>query len=72
MILVFMKVCRVTCNGQSENAYPYATENPQSFWADGLPLSRDWFTENLGKHVEAFHLHNDHGEVTGHIYWARV
>jgi len=65
-----MKVCRVTCNVGSENAYPCATESPQNFWADGLPLSRDWFAENLGEHVEAFHLHDDHGEVVGHIYWA--
>ncbi len=65
-----MKVCRVTCQGGSENAYPCATETPQSFWADGLPLSRDWFATNLGDHVEAFHLHDGQGEVVGHIYWA--
>ena len=39
------------------------------FGADGLELSREWFAENLGRHVEGFHVGED-GEVIGHIYWA--
>ncbi len=54
---------------EAARAYPCATETPRPFWADGLELSRKWFGENLGKHVEGFHLEED-GKVIGHIYWA--
>jgi GNAT superfamily N-acetyltransferase len=64
-----MRVFKVTNPQQVRAAYPCATESPRPFWADGLELSRRWFTENLGKHVEGFHLEED-GKVIGHIYWA--
>ncbi|HET7091384.1 MAG TPA: GNAT family N-acetyltransferase [Anaerolineae bacterium] len=35
-----------------------------------MPLSRTWFADNLGQHVEGFHLEDDAGQVIGHIYWA--
>jgi GNAT superfamily N-acetyltransferase len=65
-----MRACRVTSSAESENAYPCTIEDPKIFWANGLPLSRAWFADNLGKHVEAFHLKDDQGRVVGHIYWA--
>jgi len=64
-----MRVFALTDPQEAAGAYPCATESPRPFWADGLELSREWFRENLGKHVEGFHLEED-GEVIGHIYWA--
>jgi len=64
-----VRVFKVTDSQQAQAAYPCATESPRPFWADGLELSRRWFAENLGKHVEGFHLEED-GKVIGHIYWA--
>jgi len=64
-----MRVFALTDPQEAARAYPCATETPRPFWADGLELSRVWFTENLGKHVEGFHLEED-GKVIGHIYWA--
>ncbi|NOX44146.1 MAG: GNAT family N-acetyltransferase [Caldiserica bacterium] len=54
---------------EAAGAYPCATESPRPFWADGLGLSRSWFAENLGAHVEGVHVEEE-GEVIGHIYWA--
>jgi len=38
-------------------------------WAEHLPESRKWFKENLGKHVEGYHI-LDGDKVVGHIYYA--
>jgi len=65
-----MKVRRVQTVKDVRQAYPCATESPIPFWADGLPLSREWFAENLGRHVEGLHLTDESGNVIGHIYWA--
>jgi N-acetylglutamate synthase-like GNAT family acetyltransferase len=42
---------------------------PGVSWADFLPESRKWFKENLGKHVEGYHILDD-SKVVGHIYYA--
>lgn len=65
-----MKVQPVQTLPDIRQAYPCATESPTPFWADGLPLSREWFAENLGRHVEGFHLTDEEGHVIGHLYWA--
>lgn len=65
-----MRVRRVQTPEDVAGAYPCATESPVPFWADGLPLCREWFAENLGKYVEGLHLEDEHGTVIGHIYWA--
>jgi GNAT superfamily N-acetyltransferase len=64
-----VKVYHLSERAQAERAYP-CLERPTLPWADGLPLSRAWFAENLGKYVEGFHLEDDDGQVIGHIYWA--
>lgn len=64
-----MRIVRLGAPEEAARAYPCATESPRPFWADGLELSRRWFAENLGKHVEGFHL-EEGGNVIGHIYWA--
>lgn len=65
-----VKVKRVQSREDTEQAYPCATESPIPFWADGVPLSREWFAENLGRAVEGFHLLDEDGKTIGHIYWA--
>jgi N-acetylglutamate synthase-like GNAT family acetyltransferase len=42
---------------------------PGVSWAEHLPESRKWFKENLGKHVEGYHILDD-SKVVGHIYYA--
>jgi hypothetical protein len=42
---------------------------PGASWAKGLPESRKWFKNSLGKLVEGYHLMDD-GKVAGHIYYA--
>lgn len=64
-----MKIFRLSNTKEAAKAYPCATESPRPFWADGLELSRSWFAENLGKHVEGFHL-EEGNKIIGHIYWA--
>lgn len=41
---------------------------PGVSWAEGLPESREWFAQNLDKHVEGYHLLDD-GKVVGHVYY---
>lgn len=53
-----------------QKAYPCSTEAPIPFWEDGLPMCRDWLSENLGRHIEGLHLEDENGTVIGHIYWA--
>lgn len=53
-----------------KTTYPCATEIPPPFWANGLPLSREWFATHLGEAVEGFHLEDETGAVIGHIYWS--
>ena len=40
-----------------------------SSFAEGLPASREWFSINLGKSVEGYHL-LDGDKVVGHIYYS--
>lgn len=65
-----MRIRRVQTPEDVRQAYPCATESPIPFWADGVPLCREWFAENLGKYIEGFHLIDEDGNVIGHIYWA--
>ena len=64
-----MRIFKLRNPREVQAAYPCATESPRPFWADGLELSRRWFAENLGKHVEGLHV-EEGGKVIGHIYWA--
>jgi len=63
-----MEIKRLVERVQAREAYPCMTENLTP-WAEGVPLSQQWFAANLGKHLEGFHLEED-GKVIGHIYWA--
>jgi len=64
-----MKVYRLSKREDAANTYP-CLEKPSTLWADGLPLARAWFADNLGKYVEGLHLEDDGGHMIGHIYWS--
>jgi N-acetylglutamate synthase-like GNAT family acetyltransferase len=52
-------------------SYCCMSETPPGMsWAEHLPESRKWFKENLGEHVEGYHILDDEGKVVGHIYYA--
>jgi len=54
-----------------ESTFCCAEEFPPSVdWAEYLPVAREWFKDNLGRHIEGYHL-TDKGRVVGLIYWAR-
>jgi ribosomal protein S18 acetylase RimI-like enzyme len=63
-----MRVKNVTANDLDE-IYCCMSETPPGVsWAKSLPQSRKWFGNNLGRHVEGYHLLDD-GKVAGHIYY---
>ena len=63
-----MKVKKVTSD-DLESSYCCMTETPPgAAWSQGLPETKKWFRNNLGKHVEGYHL-LDGDKVIGHIYW---
>jgi len=64
-----MKVKRMKQKGDAQKAYCCMTEAP-SPWPVALCQCRDWVTDNLGTHVEGYHLATRQGEVAGHIYFA--
>ncbi len=39
-------------------------------WPEALQGCRDWFRQNLGEHVEGYHLQSPDGPVMGHLYYA--
>lgn len=64
-----MQVKKVTL-GDVGASYCCMSETPPGVsWAEFLPDSRKWFKENLGKHVEGYHI-LDNGKIVGHIYYA--
>lgn len=53
----------------ARQAYCCMTEVPTP-WPKALCQCRDWVAENLGKHVEGYHLQRQDGDVVGHVYFA--
>jgi GNAT superfamily N-acetyltransferase len=39
-------------------------------WPEALCQCRDWITQNLGMHVEGYHMQLEGGSVIGHLYYA--
>ncbi|WXG46899.1 MAG: GNAT family N-acetyltransferase [Candidatus Atabeyarchaeum deiterrae] len=65
-----MKVEKVTLKNIG-GTYCCMGDNPPGVnWTDFLPESRKWFKQNLGRHVDGYHLLDD-GKVVGHIYYSR-
>jgi hypothetical protein len=63
-----MRVKRINSNDLEETYCCIKEMPPGASWTDGLPESRKWLGNNLGKHVEGYHLLDD-GKVVGHIYY---
>ena len=53
----------------TEQAYCCMTEVPTP-WPQALCSCRDWMSQNLGRHVEGYHLFHTGGGVIGHLYYA--
>jgi len=67
---VGLQVKRVTVE-DLESTFCCAKEFPPGVdWAEYLPVAREWFKANLGRHIEGYHL-IDGDRVVGLIYWAR-
>jgi N-acetylglutamate synthase-like GNAT family acetyltransferase len=64
-----MHVRKITSSDLDETYCCVSETPPGASWAKGLPESRKWLGNNLGKHVEGYHLLDD-GKVVGHIYYA--
>ncbi len=63
-----MQVKRVT-SGDLAATYCCMSElRPGVSWAEALPDSKEWFKNNLGKHIEGYHL-LDKNRTVGHIYY---
>jgi ribosomal protein S18 acetylase RimI-like enzyme len=39
-------------------------------WEPALCVCRDWIAENLGKHIEGYHLALENDKIIGHLYFA--
>ena len=53
----------------AQQSYCCMTEVPTP-WPKALCQCRDWVAENLGIHVDGYHLLDPDSEVIGHIYYA--
>ncbi len=62
-------VKRLEGTEDTQKAYCCMMEVPTP-WPQALCQCRDWITDNLGRHVEGYHLELESGEVVGHLYYA--
>jgi hypothetical protein len=60
---------RIHNTDDAQKAYCCMTDVPTP-WPQALCQCRDWVTNNLGKHIEGYHLQKPNGEVIGHLYFA--
>jgi N-acetylglutamate synthase-like GNAT family acetyltransferase len=65
-----MQVRKVTLKDVGASYCCMSETPPGVSWAEHLPESRKWFKENLGKHVEGYHILDDEDKVVGHMYYA--
>jgi GNAT superfamily N-acetyltransferase len=65
-----VQVKKLIKDDQAQQAYCCMTEVPTP-WPEALCQCRDWVAQNLGVHVEGYHLQFSTGQVIGHIYFAR-
>ena len=62
-------VKRLVKDDDALQTYCCMTEVPTP-WPKALCECRDWVAENLGRHVDGYHLQLGAGDVIGHIYFA--
>lgn len=71
MVDINVTVNKLRGQVDTQSAYCCMMEVPTP-WPDALCICRDWVAQNLGKHVEGFHLQLPSGEVVGHLYYAPI
>ena len=64
-----VSVQRLATPDDAQQAYCCMTEVPTP-WPQALCQCREWVAQNLGEHVEGFHVQLENGEVAGHLYYA--
>jgi hypothetical protein len=64
-----LTIKRIQNTEDVQKTYCCMTDIPTP-WPQALCQCRDWVTNNLGKHVEGYHLEQHDGEVIGHLYFA--
>jgi len=62
-------VRRLEGTADAQQAYCCMTEVPTP-WPQALCRCQEWVAQNLGTHVEGFHVLLESGEVAGHLYYA--
>lgn len=62
-------VKRLRSEAEARQAYPCMVEVPTP-WPEALSVCRTWVSQNLGRHVEGYHLQDANGEVIGQLYYA--
>ena len=60
---------RLQSRMDTKNAYCCMAEVPTP-WPEALCHCREWISQNLGRHVEGYHLQLPGSQVIGHIYYA--
>lgn len=64
-----VQVKQLLTEEDAQRAYCCMTEVPVP-WPQALCQCREWVADQLGMHVDGFHLLLDTGEVIGHLYFA--
>lgn len=63
------RIRRLKGADDADQAYCCMTETPTP-WPQALCACRDWMSDNLGRHVEGYHMQMAGGGVVGHLYYA--
>jgi GNAT superfamily N-acetyltransferase len=64
-----VSVKRLEAEAESQQAFPCMVEAPTP-WPEALGVCRAWVSQNLGRHVEGYHLLGGGGAVIGQLYYA--
>jgi len=62
-------VKRLRSAEDARQAFPCMCEVP-SPWPEALEVCRAWVGQNLGRHIEGYHVHDAGGDVVGQLYYA--
>lgn len=63
------KTIKLKKDSDAQQAYCCMGETPTP-WSTSLCECRDWVSQNLGTHVEGFHIQLPNETIVGHLYYA--
>lgn len=66
---ILVTIQKLNTRQEAQKAFSCMTGVPNP-WPDALCRCQDWVADNLGNHVEGFHLRLDDETVIGHLYYA--